>query len=436
MDAKSNAVCRATDYLRRLVAARPVHDTRLPTLDVLSRDAGVSRVTMHRAVKALVTQGALTSRQRSGIRLATGTVQPAPRPPVVPRSEQLTRDLSSDILDGAYKDSRELPSAKDLYTRYGVVFRTIRKALAALEANGTLRRELRRYRIVRPEPRSAAGHILLLIDPDLLAKMHWQYMTTRTLLFLAQLEDLCHDRRLRLVIGSARERPSPADPRLRDCIGAIVWASSTGIYELAAELARNDRPVVMVDTVGKYAASRAQSRRLTVLRVADTAAGAMLGRHLLALGHRRIGFFTYYRLAEVREFACRHEGVCQAFDSAGVGRQNVALFECDADRRAAPPEWTRAVGAALHDTEQRLLATGAPGWVREPLVQKFGETMYHLDTALAMTPASRPPCASTRSPHGLRLTMSWRCTGLCRSWLSITCLSRPHSPWQRSRTPQ
>ena len=122
----------------------------LPSLRVLARNAGVAYVSMHKTVRRLALAGYLTVVKKKGIQIVRPlpTLLPPPaRPAVVRGWRQLAQRLRHDIMDGRFLDPPELPSLKQLASRYCSCYATARKSLQALLDEGMLIPYRKRYRI-------------------------------------------------------------------------------------------------------------------------------------------------------------------------------------------------------------------------------------------------------------------------------------------------
>ncbi|QFG26516.1 GntR family transcriptional regulator [Actinomadura sp. WMMB 499] len=105
--------------------------TPLPGEHELSREFGVARNTLRRALDVLQDEGLIV--------VVTGVgrfVRPVSSQRARPMYERVAADLRAQIESGALPDGTALPSEARICERYGVARYTARRALAELEAAG------------------------------------------------------------------------------------------------------------------------------------------------------------------------------------------------------------------------------------------------------------------------------------------------------------
>jgi DNA-binding GntR family transcriptional regulator len=141
----------AITYLRSSIKQHIAHNEyRLPSLEALARDAGVSVVTMHKALMVLKTEYAIESLPRKGIRIKPETNREDARTAeetrsstdermitpetyeFVPKYHHVKDWILADILKGEFAPTNELPKKKELVWRYNASYATITKALQCL----------------------------------------------------------------------------------------------------------------------------------------------------------------------------------------------------------------------------------------------------------------------------------------------------------------
>jgi DNA-binding GntR family transcriptional regulator len=110
----------------------------LPSISRLAQMAGVSRVSVIKAIGLLKEKGLVNSLQRH--RLKAGGPETAAADSGEPiESWQRKRNLiEKEIVSGAFGITGRLPRVKELQARYGVCYRTMRKILHALETEGVV----------------------------------------------------------------------------------------------------------------------------------------------------------------------------------------------------------------------------------------------------------------------------------------------------------
>ncbi len=153
MQRDRRTVRRVVVQLRGLVDGlrRAGRDT-LPTVAELARRLGVSKTSVSRAVAVLCSEGLLSARRGSGIRVVSPDV-PVPdmplrqgtQPQLLARWEQVRNQIVSEFLTRASRQDVLLPSVRALAGRYAASHRTVRCALQALVDSGRLRPQGERY---------------------------------------------------------------------------------------------------------------------------------------------------------------------------------------------------------------------------------------------------------------------------------------------------
>lgn len=157
----------ARAFLRdRVERAMHVGETRLPRLVDMAAACGVSHVTMAKAVRELVAQGALVSAPGRGIRIArdilateTPTVSTVPRTPVWLKAAE---EIRQRIIDGRYGRGTWLPSVKQLKEHHGVSSDTMLKALRRLSDEQVIEKHKRRYCVPRPRFSTSRDCVVLI----------------------------------------------------------------------------------------------------------------------------------------------------------------------------------------------------------------------------------------------------------------------------------
>lgn len=291
----------------------------MPGIRALAAGAGVSPVTMGKAVHVLAARGRLRTvpeRQivvvppeagRGGGAGAAATDRglpppppPAP-PPAIPRWRELKDRVASDLLALRLGPGPDLPSAKELCARYGVARLTLGRALRALASEGRLLRAGRGFRRRGHAVRAGEAIVFLAEQPggDVLTDL-----SPRSLELWRALEASCRRRGLRLdsrPVAECLARGRGGPPRGPDVVGYVVRnldvpAATAGA--LLARLAALQRPVALVDEVGlpQGAAWARRASRFRVFAIAHSErAGRDVGEALLELGHRHVAVFSPFR---------------------------------------------------------------------------------------------------------------------------------------------
>jgi DNA-binding GntR family transcriptional regulator len=313
-----SAVSAAVAFLRSEIDAQSWSATgQLPTTLELARSAGVGRVSMTRAVRQLVDEGVLSVRRRRGIRLNT----PAPRvEPVLrlhSRVETIKSELVRDVLVGGLGPRRELPSLKELQARYGVSFRTMKRAVDALVTEGMLVRRERGYGLRTAVPGHSVKRLVFVLTRQLEQSIS-AFSHARSFFYpeLYALERECSLRNILLEV----ERFTGDVAQLAhkpDTLGYCVDLSSTGVErELLSRLVSFGVPVVAcLGTDVRGVESLPRHPGLILLECSNELAGYHIGQYLIARGHQRASFLEYS--VSTPWSRDRGNGVIRAFRSAG-----------------------------------------------------------------------------------------------------------------------
>lgn len=298
-------------YLRQYLAASDV--ARVPSVQQCARDAGVSYVTMWKAARSLRDSGELAT---------------IPAAPTVmgstPRWEVFRQRLIGDIVSGRHAAGAEI-GVKQMRGEYGVCYRTAAKALAWLETHGWLVRERRHYRVRSVRTGGSGATVVLLSTVDRTRSV--ETLTPRLRELVRACEIHCSRMRLGLehvslprvrTVGSMRALSIPSGD---DIAGYLVWMGDIGaesLRELLSRLAAVGKPVSVLDEVGDIAHERPSvpGAAIGYFSMANSInAGMAMGRHLLGLGHRSVGFVSVSRGQMWSDN--RREGVAQALRAAG-----------------------------------------------------------------------------------------------------------------------
>jgi len=330
------AVRRARDFLLDLVRRNEQQGVkRLPTVGDLARQGHFSPATLVKAIRALRGQGILRASQRGGIHVsaspdAAGSA-PAPAPEAGgPAWRRVKDQVAAGMVAGAYPPGAQLPSVKELCQRCGASFATVRKALQSLVAAGRLVRFKRGYRAF--EPRASASHASLVLIAHSETIGDIGTVIPRHPEFLRTLERECLRLNVRLVVRDEQEVTAPGSGRSSIPIGCIVWNRAIAfnrLCDLLRALERTGRPVAVMDENGDMPLQpviRPNPLARIFLVASSMSAGVALGNHLLAAGHRRIGYLT--PVGKALYCRNRYDGLARAFESAGL-KDSVVRFAPD-----------------------------------------------------------------------------------------------------------
>jgi len=338
--------------LRAIAEARAAGSDRLATVAVLAAAAGVSLVTMWRAVRRLCDEGVLRAAPRSGIRLADQARRPPADAAAPPRSEPASAEqvLATDLVRGTWRPGTRLPPCKTLEHRYGVGFARLKRALARLADDGQLAKAGKGYTVVSHASTRQGGTLLLLCCRSSLPEL--SSITERIGALCAVLEQECCARSARLLVVNAERSGREVQRAVRlacqrsVALGYVVvpaGLSHDALQRALRYLARDTRPFCVLDPLGDQplVARYAPPARGCLVTI-DThfRAGARVGRFLLERGHRRVAYISpYIRFDWCRD---RFDGLRYSFARAGLNRGVAPITDATLENYGEIHSWISA----------------------------------------------------------------------------------------------
>jgi DNA-binding transcriptional regulator YhcF (GntR family) len=364
---------RAAQFLQGVVReARSRGRPKLPSVKRLAADAGISYVTMWKALRKLRDQAVVEMRPGKGSWLTSsgGKIRLAPplsgdQPAALQQKwRQLANAVQQDVLSGAYPPGTLLPTAKELMSRYGICHPTLRKALSALVDKGCIRRHGRSYRTPLLSSAHARARVVLMARGDERARGDVLHLRPRVDGHLRALEQECSRAGLGLetipCLFTSGERMNLADKACaglkgspeEEVLGYVLFATSIPvpeIVEVAERLSGLGERVAVLDEDGYLVLpGRLASNDLIghFCMAVSSGCGYDVGKYLLGLGHRRVAYFT--PLGGVEEDQ-RLRGLSDAFTSAGFPEaiSRFVVKETHTQPRESSPEIARMVDALL-----------------------------------------------------------------------------------------
>ena len=383
-----SAVEEALQYLRLAIKAGELADESgyLPTAKELARSAGVSHVTMLKAVSILKEEGHVESRRGQRIRLVGARSQPADQTPESTQV-QVANALRRDIFDGFFAPGQPLPQLKQLQARYGVCWKTMRRAIARLIRDRLLLPYGKGAAVAPIAPLISSACIMLVCPGHADGKLvpgvvGWE--------FLRSLSTECTRARIRLetvtwhleqgtvIFMDSRGNKYQALPEFDSVHGFIhiLLARHKVHTDVVRLLAQKQQPVVMFDQFGDTAdiVKRATKRNMLILSSMVTESpGIAMARYLLARGHQRIAFispFDKYTWSQKR-----FSGMIQEYKKAGHP-DGVVLF--------APADMT-----SPYDNIPKILKRCG----MQPALRSLDKWLKHTDKVYAFEYRKRVPDA-------------------------------------------
>lgn len=298
----SSAATKARAFLdEALAAARSVGRAPLPTLREMAALAGVSYGTMASVVRRYRKAGTVRSAGRRGLFAAGTDDAPPDMARETTRWQRTERQLEADILDGVFGPGELLPTYKELHSRYGANYRTLKKALLSLTQQGLVGEEGRRFMVARPS-RTPARSTVALVNAVGVSGRGRDFLPPRILAHYRSLEEECSIAGVGLDVVTSAEAvadPTAISRRLSSgTLGFLVWAAYMNREQVRATLTALPPgvPVALLDESGAFHGPdfvplvRGPFRFYTL--GTGTQDGTIVGRYLYRLGHRRMAWFS------------------------------------------------------------------------------------------------------------------------------------------------
>lgn len=276
----------------------------LPSITHLSREAGVSRQVMVRALRYCRERGLVHAAGNRGYIIAPGTAAPAPQPgPAVPaidenplrgRAREVRDRLAHDIAIQIYTPGSVLPAAKELAHRYDTCRIIVSKALSRLRAQGIVEIAKRRVRVRAPVGTRTRSTVAFVIHHTL--SLNPTDASPHAAEFWRAVEQECRERNLRVRLCTERDAKSVIDKT--GACGTVLLTSQFSVSDLRAMhhfIRSRGRPLGILDDMGivpRELGVDAASNALIVRLAVGSAAGKEMGAYLWGLGHRGIALFS------------------------------------------------------------------------------------------------------------------------------------------------
>jgi DNA-binding transcriptional regulator YhcF (GntR family) len=318
MEKQKPGIRRACDYIDAL---KQDSKTPLPPIRLLAKSAGVSFVTMWKALKFLEDKGSiLTDSQGNRIfsnaatKSAPQKFQPQPQllndcTPSLSR-HHVTEKIYKDIVTGRFAGSERLPSYKELQLQYNVSFATLKKSLTSLVEQKIIEPCTNGYLI--PSLTGKTGHARIAaigcgledgkIWMDYQDKNYFRVLESECIRMNIQLDLIVYYRnqgRLHFVhTASGKEY----DLNNRTILGYIFIVANLDntpeeVLERLASLKRN---VAVLDVVGGWKIPRSARENPLIQFFTATASvlpAKRVAQYLLGKGHRKVAFFSPFHRA-------------------------------------------------------------------------------------------------------------------------------------------
>jgi DNA-binding LacI/PurR family transcriptional regulator len=332
MQRESSARRNAVGYLNKLIGKyRSRGMGRLPTIDEMSRSAGVAKGTMQKVVSAFVAQGVLGARAHRGTTIIdspkTLAVLLSPPQKKTPQKQVwLMETICADIINGRYRQGVALPSIKGLCGRYGTGYGTAKKALDHLVQEKQLVIWKRGYRVPAIV---TTGHQNTIIIAAWGTDKGISMGTYRMAEYLTVVEHECFERRIRILyvpiyyqgkeirrIDEFRRILATSDKR-QNLMGALMFPQaipSDAIRGMIGLLEEHNVPVSVILESDSYSFDTSPGRMVRHFAIAwGTESGRDVGRLLSRSGHKKVAYIT--RNVDADWTRRRYAGLSEAMTS-------------------------------------------------------------------------------------------------------------------------
>jgi DNA-binding LacI/PurR family transcriptional regulator len=327
------------------------------------------------------------------------------------RWQRLKAQIESDIFNGHYPAGEPMPSLRDLEKSYAVSYKTLRKAMESIAAEGVVAPYKKTYLV--PNLRKAHATLVFVSAADAPSRISFGGFPLTEFLSALRREggksmisvavQAFHPDRRRADFASQLK----ALQEKYSVLGYVFWAALLQERKLdqALELlleARESRgrpggekPLAVVDPTLDLISSRGflpppGGEGLRVFTVAGLSAGRQVGQNLLKLGHRKIAYISYCHKELWSQLRCR--GLLQAFQNAGFGDglRKFVIEEADDRIHVLPPP--SDIGEYLKRAEGFLAASAEAGrkyhaaYALEQMQNAVGNYVHQLKMADRVEP--------------------------------------------------
>jgi DNA-binding transcriptional regulator YhcF (GntR family) len=314
---------------------------RLPSLAQLALMFGVSRTTIWKAVKACQAESLLWVRPRGLIHAGPYGVFQSEKTPKRDRAwEQVKKQLGREILSGVFA-RRRLPPTGKLAMKYGVNFRTLRRALDELVREGLLTGEGCGFRESGAHASRYRSTIVFIAvgsrDRGLLLK------EARTLSVVENFERECQQMGYAhrtepfdqgstssVLETSANIKAMPAASgfvvNIWNPWDAAIWKRWVDLFRF---IISRKAPLIVLDQSSNllFPDDVRNSSNFRVIRIAGERAGEKVGDYLVQRGHHRVAFVSpYFSQPWAKE---RYRGLSRFYARYGGKQSAIELFAKD-----------------------------------------------------------------------------------------------------------
>ncbi len=382
------SVQKSLAHLRKEIATGTwLQGERLPPIRVMARQAQVSAAAMCAALGELKDEGIVSIVKTRGAYLGPAPVENRDGKSAGPwngaqRWQRLKAQIENDIFNGHYPAGEPMPSLRDLEKSYAVSYKTLRKAMESIAAEGVVAPYKKTYQV--PHLRKAHATLVFVSAADAPSRISFGgYPLTE---FLSALRREGGKSMINVAVRVFHPDRRRADfaaqlkalQEKHSVLGYVLWASMfperkldqalEALHEVRKSRSRPggvEKPLAVADpTMSLISALDPRSASgpegdFRIFTVAGLSAGRQIGQNLLKLGHRKVAYISYCHKEYWSQFRCR--GLVQAFQNAGFGDglRKFVIEEADDRIHVLPPP--PDIGEYLRCAEEFLAVSAEAG---------------------------------------------------------------------------
>jgi DNA-binding transcriptional regulator YhcF (GntR family) len=307
----------------------------LPSLHRLARSAGVSLVTMWKAVQAFAEKGKLTVKMGGRI---TAAASPQSTPPQCPQHPSLWQkkrvQIEQDLRSGAFTPGELLPSLSELQARYGMSYLTLKKILSSLVTDKALVPFKRTYRVPGVRGRRFQSAIAIFASGEKETGIGTGSQRTQEL--IQSVENECAKSDITVLFFAFDYFDPSTMDRLRtflsthkNMLGGIFLAGDWFLHTkhaggmdwingLIGQISLARKPLAVFDEMGDFElpADRPAGSTVRLFRIPAKTAGRDMARMLIQLGHTRTAYISWQHGYVWSQR--RYQGAADQFKKAGL----------------------------------------------------------------------------------------------------------------------
>jgi DNA-binding transcriptional regulator YhcF (GntR family) len=322
---------KAIDFIRDRIKDESLSQSNsIPSSRLIAAEIHVSQATVVKAIALLKKEGLIHSIPRCRIKINPESSIPFTALKKVENPwSRVRKRLEQDIESGVFSNSASLPSVKELQSKYGVCFRTMRRALDSLAADKILTLERKQWQL-RIAAHDAARSVIRFIthrgfamqrsainqEQNLVANLFERECASRGLQFEILEVDFYDSADVRRIMALIKSEKPP--------LGFVfdIWWYTTPEFRalhvnLLDRIAASNSPIAIIDELGDFELPVAfrSYPRIQVFRIEGVSAGERMAGYLFGLGHHRA---VYISLSHFFSWSRRRlEGLSARFERAG-----------------------------------------------------------------------------------------------------------------------